>query len=60
MKKSTFIKERNRKGGFEIFEGEVKPGNVFAIKRFVCTIGMQETIEETEQLADFVLGKLNS
>lgn len=60
MSKTIFVKEPNKRGEYEIFEGEPKPGNVLSIKRFVCTIGHQETEEETEEMADFVLKKLNS
>lgn len=57
---TIFVKERNKRGGFEIFEGEPRPKNVLNITRFICTIGQQETEKETEKLADFVLKKLNT
>lgn len=56
--KTQFIKETDRKGTY-IIEGEKKPGNVFSIKRFICTVQPQETEAETKELADFIIEKLS-
>ena len=59
MKK--FVKEGpDDKGRTYIIEGKEKPGKVFSIERFVCEVVNQETEEETQELADFILEKLNS
>lgn len=58
MEKTSFIKETDSRGRVFIIEGEKKPGNVFSIKRFICEVQEQETDEETQQLADLLLEKL--
>lgn len=59
MKK--FVKEGpDSKGRTYIIEGKEKPGKVFSIDRFICEIVEQETEEKTQELADFLLEKLNS
>lgn len=54
----TYIKEKNRKGQWEIFEGDIKPGNVFSITRYICQVGPQETEKKTEELANFIVNQL--
>lgn len=55
---TKFIKDKDRKG-ICIIEGEVKPGFVFSIKRFICNVQEQETEKETEELADMIVDALN-
>lgn len=60
MEKTIFIKEGpDKRGRTHIIEGEPKPGNVFSVKRFICEVQQQETEEETQQVADMLLEKLN-
>ncbi len=56
--KTKFIKHTDRKGT-DIIEGEVQPGNVFSIKRFICKVQEQETEKETQEVADLLLEALN-
>ena len=53
-----FVKETDRKVSF-IIEGSYD-GTFFNIKRFICQVQKQETEKETQELADFILSKLNS
>ena len=56
-----FIKEGpDKRGKTHIIEGDGKPNNEFHIKRFVCEVQQQETEEETEKLAEFLVKKLNA
>ena len=56
----TFIKEGpDDRGRTHIIEGEKKPKNVFNVKRFICEVQRQETEEETQQVADMLVEKLN-
>jgi hypothetical protein len=58
--KTKFIKEKDRKNTFSIFEViENKETMTRSIVRFICDVGKQQTQEQTEQLADFILEKLN-
>ena len=50
--KTKFVKETDRKGSSD--------GRFFNIKRFICQVQKQETEKETQELADFILSKLNS
>jgi len=60
MEKTSFIKEGpDNKGRTYIIEGEKKPKKVFSIKRFICEVQRQETEEETQQVADLLVEKLN-
>lgn len=54
-----FVKETDKKGTY-IIEGTIKPGKVFSIKRFICTIQPQETEQETQEVADMVADALNN
>lgn len=56
--KTKFVKETDRKGTY-IIEGS-SDGRFFNIKRFICQVQKQETEKETQELADFILSKLNS
>lgn len=56
--KTKFVKETDRKGTY-IIEGLFN-GTFFNIKRFICQVQEQETKKETQELADFILSKLNS
>ena len=56
--KTKFVKETDRKGTY-IIEGS-SDGKFFNIKRFICQVQKQETEKETQELADFILSKLNS
>lgn len=56
--KTKFVKETDRKGTYTI-EGS-SDGRFFNIKRFICQVQKQETEKETQELADFILSKLNS
>lgn len=56
--KTKFVKETDRKGTY-IIEGSFD-GTFFNIKRFICQVQKQETEKETQELADFILSKLNS
>lgn len=55
----SYVKEKNKRGQWEIFEGEVKPGNVFSISRYICQVGEQETEKKTEELAEFIINQLS-
>lgn len=57
--KTKFVKETDGRGRTYIIEGEEKPNKVFSIKRFICQVQEQETEEETQELADMILTKLN-
>jgi len=57
--KSDFVKQTDRKGTY-IIEGEKKPKMVFSVKRFICLVQLQETEEETQKLADWIIKKLSS
>ena len=56
--KTIFIKETDKKGT-SIIEGEERENNVFAVKRFICDVQRQETEKETQEVADFLLKRLN-
>ena len=56
--KTKFVKTTDRKGTY-IIEGS-SDGRFFNIKRFICQVQKQETEKETQELADFILSKLNS
>ena len=56
--KTKFVKTTDRKGTY-IIEGS-SDGRFFNIKRFICQVQEQETEKETQELADFILSKLNS
>ena len=56
--KTKFVKETDRKGTY-IIEGSFD-GTFFNIKRFIFQVQKQETEKETQELADFILSKLNS
>ncbi len=57
---SKFIKEGpDKRGRTHIIEGEVKPGNVFSINRFICEVQNQQTEKETQQVADMIVNALN-
>ena len=56
--KTKFVKETDRKGTY-IIEGS-SDGWFFNIKRFIRQVQKQETEKETQELADFILSKLNS
>lgn len=56
--KTKFVKETDRKGTY-VIEGELKPKNIFSIKRFICQIQEQETDKETQEVADMVIDALN-
>lgn len=55
-----FVKETDPSGKTYIIEGTIEPGNVFSIKRFICEVQEQETEQETQELADMLLSKLNN
>lgn len=57
--KTKFVKETDRRGKTYIIEGTTQFDNVFSIKRFVCEVQEQETEQETQKLADWLLDKLN-
>lgn len=57
--KTKFVKETDPSGKTHIIEGTILPGNVFSIKRFICEIQEQETEQETQEVADMLLNKLN-
>ncbi len=57
--KPKFIKVTDKRGT-DIVEGEVKPGKVFSIKRFICTVQSQETEKETQEVADLIVDALNA
>lgn len=60
MKIRKFIKETDRKGT-SIFEvDEDKSTMTRSIVRFICDVGRQETEEQTQELADYLLDKLNA
>ena len=56
--KTKFVKETDRKGTYIIVGSS--DGRVFNTKRFICQVQKQETEKETQELADFILSKLNS
>lgn len=58
--KTQFVKEIDPSGKTYIIEGTILPGNVFSIKRFICEVQEQETDQETQELADMLLNKLNN
>lgn len=58
-KKLDYIKETDNKGRTYIIEGEKQPKYVFSVKRFICQVQDQETPEETQELADFIIKKLS-
>jgi len=58
--KTKFVKETDPSGKTYIIEGNLLPGNVFSIKRFICEVQEQETELETQELADMLLSKLNN
>ncbi len=61
MNKTIFIKEGpDKKGKTHIIEGEDKGNNVFSIKRFICEVQNQQTEEQTQEVADLLVKKLNS
>lgn len=55
--KTKFVKETDRKGTY-IIEGSFD-GAFFNIKRFICKVQEQETEQETQEIADMLLNKLN-
>lgn len=57
--KTKFVKETDPSGKTYIIEGTILPGNVFSIKRFICEVQEQETEQETLEVADMLLNKLN-
>lgn len=57
--KTKFVKETDSSGKTYIIEGTILPGNVFSIKRFICEVQEQETEQETQEVADMLLNKLN-
>jgi len=56
--KTKFVKETDRKGTY-IIEGSFD-GTFFNIKRFICQVQEQETEQETQEVADMLLNKLNN
>jgi hypothetical protein len=63
MKKSKtkFVQEKDKRGTISIFEViEDKATMTRYIQRFVCNVGRQETEKKTQELASFILLKLNS
>lgn len=61
MSKTEFIKEGpDNKGRTYIIEGEKQPKKAFSIKRFICEVQRQETEEETQEVADLLVAKLNA
>ncbi|MBU9020606.1 hypothetical protein KTG24_22790 [Bacteroides fragilis] len=56
--KTKFVKTTDRKGTYIIESSS--DGQFFNIKRFICQVQKQETEKETQELADFILSKLNS
>lgn len=58
--KTKFVKETDRSGKTYIIEGDILPGNVFSIKRFICEVQEQETDQETQDVADMLVNKLNN
>lgn len=58
--KTKFVKETDPSGKTYIIEGTIQPGNVFSIKIFICEVQEQETDQETQELADMLLNKLNN
>jgi len=57
--KFDYIKETDRKGT-DIIEGTKKPGNVFSVNKFICRVQPQETEKETQELADWIIKKLEA
>lgn len=57
---TIFVKETDPSGRTYIIEGLIKSNNVLSIKRFVCEIQEQDTDQETQELADWLLNKLNN
>lgn len=57
--KTKFVKETDPSGKTYIIEGTILPDNVFSIKRFICEVQEQETEQETQEVADMLLNKLN-
>lgn len=57
---TKFVKETDPSGKTYIIEGTLQSGNVFSIKRFICEVQEQETDQETQELADMLLNKLNN
>ncbi|MCE7997065.1 MAG: hypothetical protein HEP71_34215 [Roseivirga sp.] len=55
---TKFVKESDKRGTY-IIEGDAKPGGVFSIKRFICQVQEQQTPEETQEVADLLVKKLN-
>ena len=54
-----FIKETDRKGT-SIFEvDENKETMTRHIVRFICDVGKQETEQQTQEVADLIIKKLN-
>lgn len=56
---TKFVKETDPSGKTYIIEGTILSGNVFSIKRFICEVQEQETEQETQEVADMLLSKLN-
>ena len=54
------IQTDEKKGKTYIIEGEERPGDMFAIKRFICQVQPQETEEETRLVAQLILNALNA
>ncbi len=55
---TKFVKEKDKRGTY-IIEGEDEGNGTFSIKRFICQVQEQETEEETQEVADLLLSKLN-
>ncbi len=61
MSTTKFIAEGpDKRGRFDIIEGEEKPKKVFSVKRFICEVLPQETAAETKAVADMLVAKLNA
>lgn len=58
--KTKFVKETDKRGRTFIIEGNVKPGNVFSVKRFICEVQTQETDKDTQEVADLLIKALNA
>lgn len=58
--KTKFVKETDPSGKTYIIEGTILSGNVFSIKRFICEVQEQDTDQETQELVDMLLSKLNN
>ncbi len=62
MSQSIFIKEGpDKRGLINIIEGIASepPINVFTVTRFICEVADQDTVQETVELADFIIEKLS-